>query len=118
MDAFSSDSVPVHLLTHEAFQLYFRHLKPDGVLVIHISNRYLTLEPVVAQAAARLGKYSLLVSDDGDDELGFFGTDMVLVTARKELFERPAFQGFSPPKIKHTVALWTDDYSNLFRILK
>jgi SAM-dependent methyltransferase len=118
MDAFSSDSVPVHLLTHEAFQLYFRHLKPDGVLVIHISNRYLTLEPVVAQAAARLGKHSLLVSDDGDDELGFFGTDMVLVTARKEFFERPAFQGFSPPKIKHTVALWTDDYSNLFRILK
>ncbi len=118
MDAFSSDSVPIHLLTREAFELYFRHLKGDGVLVIHISNRYLSLEPVVARASAHLGKHSLLVSDDGDEDLGFFGTDMILITARKEFFNRPSFQGLQPPAMKSAVALWTDDYSNLFRILK
>ena len=52
MDAFSSDAVPMHLLTREAFQMYLRHLKPDGVLAVHISNRYLDLKPVVAQGMA------------------------------------------------------------------
>ena len=55
MDAFTSDAVPLHLLTREAYQMYLRHLKPDGVLAVHISNRYLDLEPVVAQAMADIG---------------------------------------------------------------
>ena len=60
MDAFSSDSVPMHLLTREAYQIYLRHLKPDGIIIVHISNRYLDLEPIVAQAAAG----NRLVRDD------------------------------------------------------
>ena len=51
VDAFSSDAIPVHLLTREALAVYFRHLKPDGILALHISNRYLDLEPVCAKAA-------------------------------------------------------------------
>src|SRR5205807_5602010 len=54
LDAFSSDAIPVHLLTVEAFKTYLRHLKPDGVLAVHISNRYLDLVPVVQQAARHL----------------------------------------------------------------
>src|SRR5260370_30029976 len=61
VDAFSSDSIPVHLLTKEAFGLYFRHLKDNGVLAVHVSNRYVDLEPVVARAAAALGKEAMVV---------------------------------------------------------
>ena len=56
MDAFSSDSIPVHLLTREAFELYFRQMKTDGVLAVHISNQYLNLQPVVEAAAGESGK--------------------------------------------------------------
>lgn len=118
LDAFSSDSVPVHLLTREAFEVYFRHLKPDGVLVIHISNRYLNLEPVVARAVEALGKHAVLVIDPGDDDTGFFGTDMVLVTSEPKFFDRLSMKGFPPPKTEPKVLLWTDDYSNLYRIVK
>src|SRR5262249_31332881 len=66
VDAFSSDSIPVHLLTLEAFELYFRHLKPDGILAMHISNRHLHLEPVVAAAAKKLGKDAVVIESPSD----------------------------------------------------
>lgn len=118
LDAFSSDSVPAHLLTKEAFELYFRHLKQDGILVIHISNRYLHLEPVVARAAQVLNKTAVFVSDPDDEDAGFFGTDMVLLANRKEEFNKPRLSSFPAPKTEAKVLLWTDDYSNLFRIIK
>ncbi|MEP6601978.1 MAG: fused MFS/spermidine synthase, partial [Nitrospirota bacterium] len=68
VDAFSGDSIPVHLLTQQAFQQYFRHLKPDGMLAIHISNRFLNLEGVVGLEAQSLGKTALLVVDNAPDE--------------------------------------------------
>ena len=68
VDAFSGDAIPVHLLTRQAFALYWRHLKPDGVLAVHVSNRYLSLAPGVALAAAETGKQAMLVSIDEDDE--------------------------------------------------
>ena len=67
VDAFSSDSIPVHLLTREAMQLYFHHLKPDGILAVHISNRYLDLEPVLEGEAKALGKTAREVDTDDDD---------------------------------------------------
>ena len=67
MDAFSSDAVPMHLLTREAFQVYLKHLKPDGVLAVHISNRYLDLKPVVAQGMAEIGWHGRVIEDDGAD---------------------------------------------------
>ncbi|MBL8178200.1 MAG: fused MFS/spermidine synthase [Bryobacterales bacterium] len=118
MDAFSSDSVPVHLLTREAFHLYFKHLKPDGILVIHISNRYLNLQPVIARAAQALGKPSALIEDGGDEDLGYYGTDMVLLANNRQDLEKPRLKGFPAPKVVDKVRLWTDDYSNLFRILR
>jgi hypothetical protein len=118
LDAFSSDSVPVHLLTKEAFELYFHHLKPDGILVIHISNRYLNLEPVIARAAESLNKAATFVSDPEDEDTGFFGTDMVLLANSKEAFNKHRLNSFPAPRRQEKVLLWTDDYSNLFRILK
>jgi hypothetical protein len=119
MDAFSGDSVPVHLITREAFALYFRHLKPDGVLAVHISNKYLNLEPVIQRAVEKFQKAALLIEDEEDDEGTCFGTTWVLVTANPEYFKQAAFQGVGHPlEPKPGVPIWTDDYSNMFRILR
>jgi len=67
VDAFSSDAIPVHLLTYEAMQLYFRHIKPDGILAVHVSNRYLDLQPVVGGEAQALKKVARVVDTDDDE---------------------------------------------------
>ncbi|HSR06808.1 MAG TPA: fused MFS/spermidine synthase, partial [Bryobacteraceae bacterium] len=84
MDAFSSDAVPMHLLTREAFQLYLRHLKPDGVLAVHISNRYLDLKPVVAQGMADMGWHGRVIEDDGVDQPYYTGTTWVILSANEK----------------------------------
>ena len=68
VDAFSSDSIPIHLLTEEAFKLYFERLKPNGVLAVHVSNKYLDLKPIVKLAALALGKESRVIDTDDDEE--------------------------------------------------
>ncbi len=119
VDAFSSDAIPVHLLTREAFELYFRHLNPDGILAIHTSNRYLNLAPVVARHAKDLGKIAVTIDDDEIDVDYLFETTWVLVSGKATAFDRPEFKGVArisaiDPKLR----AWTDDYSNLFEILK
>jgi len=119
VDAFSGDAIPVHLLTREAFALYWRHLKPDGVLAVHVSNRYLSLGPVVALAAAEDGKQAMMVSNEDDDDKEISDADWVLVTSRPGFFEQSGFKKVAE-KIKPVTGLrtWTDDYSNLFKILR
>jgi SAM-dependent methyltransferase len=120
VDAFSGDSVPVHLLTREAFRTYFRHLKPDGILAVHISNRYLDLEPVVERAAHDLRKTGLLYNwtPPLDDFLCFSCTwalimDPSTAAAHPELLDEAA-----QLKPRRNFPLWTDDFSNVLRILK
>ncbi len=119
VDAFSSDAIPVHLLTREAVGLYFKHLKSDGVLALHISNRYLNLEPVCERAAAAFGKQAMTVEDEGDQAPYFSSSTWVLLTSSAGFFKDPAFKDATmyPPKIQKDFRGWTDDYSNLFRIL-
>ncbi len=93
MDAFTSDAVPVHLLTREAYATYARHLNPGGVLAINISNRYLNLEPVVAQAAADLGWTGVAVADDGDEKDYYSPSTWVLVSRSAKIFEQQEFSG-------------------------
>jgi hypothetical protein len=118
VDAFSGDSIPVHLLTREAFTLYFHHLKPDGVLAVHISNRYLDLRPVVKQAARALGKQAREVDTEDDANRICFGCTWILVTGRPGYFDRPLLEVARPLDSTRDLPVWTDDYSNLFRILK
>jgi hypothetical protein len=119
VDAFSSDAIPVHLLTREAFVLYFRHLKATGVLAVHVSNKHLDLQPVVKMAADSLQKEARVVDTDDEDDDEVFGATWVLVTADRDFFSKPLL-GKAAAAIHSTryVRLWTDDYSNLFRILK
>ncbi|HLH20174.1 MAG TPA: fused MFS/spermidine synthase [Bryobacteraceae bacterium] len=118
VDAFSSDSIPVHLLTREAMQVYLKHLNPDGVLAIHISNRYLDLQPVVAGLAKASGRLARVVDTDDDDSQDVFGATWVLLAAPQYGFGALEEKASAEISSKRTVRLWTDDYSNLFQILK
>jgi SAM-dependent methyltransferase len=118
VDAFSSDSIPVHLLTLEAMKLYFRHLQPDGVLAVHISNRYLDLEPVLEGEIRATGKMARVVDTDDDDTQDIFGATWVLLTSKASGFHGEELRNSTEIGSRRTVRLWTDDYSNLFRILK
>ena len=118
VDAFSSDSIPVHLLTKEAMDLYFRHLQPDGILAVHISNRYLDLQPVVAEEAKATGRVARLVDTDDDDSIGVFGATWILVAAPAPGLDREILNQSAEIASRKKVRLWTDDYSNLFQILK
>jgi hypothetical protein len=120
VDAFSGDSIPVHLLTREAFELYFRQLKPEGVLAVHTSNQFLDLTSVVSAAAAALNSEAVIVNFNvGDNHSGTFPASWILVGSQgsfiaKEQIEK-AGKILSPPRANR---LWTDEYSSLFRILK
>jgi spermidine synthase len=118
VDAFSSDSIPVHLLTQEAMLLFFRHLRPDGILAVHISNRYLDLAPVLLGESKALGKTARLVDNEDDEALDVFGATWVLLVAPPNQFDAEVTKASEPLASKRTVRLWTDDYSNLFRIVK
>jgi hypothetical protein len=118
VDAFSSESVPIHLLTHEAMQLYFRHLRPDGILAVNVSNRFIDLEPVVDEECRALGKTDRLIETDDDESQGLFAASWMLITSPASGFDRLVMDGSSEVKAKRKVRLWTDDYSNLFQILR
>ena len=118
VDAFSGDSIPVHLLTREAFALYFRHLQPRGVLAVHISNQYLNLVPVVAASAIGLNKEAVVVENKADSPRGIYRATWVLVGNREGFLGQPEVEkagtvlGASSPQLP-----WTDDYSSLLKVI-
>jgi len=120
VDAFSGDAIPVHLLTREAFQLYWRHLKPDGVLAVHVSNRYLSLAPVVAMGAEEEHKTARIVNFETDDRSATeeSDSDWVLVSSRSGFFDQPELKVAKKIDPISGLRMWTDDYSNLYKILK
>ena len=118
VDAFSSDSIPVHLLTKEAMLLYFRHLRPDGILAVHISNRYLDLQPVLLGETFATRKIARVVDTEDDDTQDVFGATWVLITSPPSEFTAEEMSQSAPIRALRSVRLWTDDYSNLFQILK
>jgi SAM-dependent methyltransferase len=120
LDAFSSDAIPVHLLTKEAFALYLKHLKPDGVIAVHISNRYLDLQPVVERLAAEFNLSTACISDDNTEAWWLYDTTWMLVTRNKALLDNSDVYAATdePKKNPRPAALWTDDSANLYSIMK
>ncbi len=119
VDAFSSDSIPVHLLTREAMAVYVRHLRPGGVVAFHISNRYLDLKPVVQQLAQGAGMTAWWVADKPADDSPLFTSDWVLVTGNTALIQ--AFQKAGVGQALDaplSLRPWTDDYNNLVDVLR
>ncbi len=119
LDAFSGDSIPVHLLTAEAFDLYLQHLRPGGVLAVHISNRYLDLTPVVQLQARRLGLTSALIHHPSDGPHSYTSR-WVLLSAEEDFLAIPQIAAvWAPaPLSLPPVRMWTDDYSNLFQVIR
>jgi hypothetical protein len=119
VDAFSGESIPAHLLTFESIKLYFRHLKPEGVLAFHISNAQLNLESVVEGVRLRLNKEAVLISNEKDERLQINAADWALVSSNKSFLESPEIKKRSRPlEARPDLRVWTDDYNNLFQILK
>ncbi|MBV9400158.1 MAG: fused MFS/spermidine synthase [Bryobacterales bacterium] len=120
VDAFSSDAIPIHLLTREALDLYFHHLKPNGILALHISNRYLDLAPVCASGAAYFHKDARTINDDGALASYFSSSTWVLVTSDPSWFLTNSFADadISKTKFPANFRAWTDDYSNIIQILR
>ncbi|MGD0579553.1 MAG: fused MFS/spermidine synthase [Bryobacteraceae bacterium] len=118
VDAFSSDAIPMHLLTREALQLYFRHLKARGVLAVHISNRYINLQPVLDRGAAALGKAARIFETEDNAEGTCYGTTWVLIASDPSVFAGPDYGPGRPSTPAPWLPVWTDDYSNLYKVLK
>jgi hypothetical protein len=123
VDAFSSDAIPVHLLTREAVELYFSQLNQDGLLALHITNRYVRLEPVAAAIAAELG-LTALVREDLDVSavqtgLGKSGSVVVVLARRPEaLGNLRNNEEWRPAAAEPGVDAWRDDYANVLRVFR
>ena len=118
LDAFSSDAIPVHLLTVEAFRVYLRQIKPGGILAVHISNRYLDLAPVVHQSARALSLELREIDNGDDDDAGVYRSDWLLLSRSSAAFDGPLLRDSQRIDSEPRVRLWTDDYSDLYHILK
>ncbi len=119
VDAFSDDAIPVHLLTMEAMEIYWKHLQPDGMLLLHITNTILDLEPAVQKLGEARGLASVLVDSDPDPKLHRADATWVLMARSTARLRAPALDGVARPlRGDSGQRLWTDDYSNLFELLR
>jgi hypothetical protein len=121
MDAFSSDAIPVHLLTREALHLYLKKLKRDGIVAFHISNKYLTLEPVLAKLASEAGLVCFSQDQDDlsqtEDKAGKYTSQWVLVArADEDLGKIVEDARWHRSVVPSDMKAWTDDYSNLLSV--
>ena len=116
IDAFSSDAIPVHLITREAVEVYLKHMKPEGVIAFHVTNRYLDLVPVVEGIAHELGLTVLWISDAGGDQFAN-SSSWVLIAKDPARFAALADAG-SPFAPRRDWRVWTDDFNNILQVLK
>jgi hypothetical protein len=123
IDAFSGDSIPMHLVTREAMAIYVKHIKPDGVIVFQATNRFVDLLPVVKRLAAEFGLEAVNIGDipdgDTDAEYWYSSTDQIIVTRNRKLLDWPAIDDASEPIADRAdLPTFTDSHHNLLRILK
>jgi spermidine synthase len=117
LDAFSSDAIPVHLLTREAFGVYLRHLSEEGVVAVHVTNRYLDLKPVVRGAARALSLWAEHVPSPDTGML--WASDWMLVARGRAVLDDEVISAATLPRLRGAgEVLWTDDWSNLLPVVK
>jgi hypothetical protein len=117
VDAFSSDSIPVHLLTAECADVYRRRLAPGGVLALHISNRVLNLDPVARGVAQYLGWTAVPIFAPEDASIGESNSRWVLMTSNPAFLERAGIAQRAAKWTDRAPILWTDDFSSLWHVL-
>jgi hypothetical protein len=119
LDAFSGDSVPVHLLTEEAFETYLAHINPElGAIVVNVSNRYVDLEPVMQGIAERFNLQWLRIHNRSNSAEAIYSADFIILTRNEALIEFLTTFARNPTKKPKPPILWTDTHSSLFDILK
>jgi hypothetical protein len=123
VDAFSGDAIPVHLLTRQAMAVYQRHLRPGGIIAVHVSNKFLNLSPVVAQLAGSAGLQVVFVASDPDDDreanTGEYQADWVLVTGNHDFVSNDKVVEAAGEPVKNPVVRpWTDDYNSVLPLLR
>lgn len=119
VDAFSGDSIPVHLLTREAVALYLARLKPGGVVALHVSNSHLDLRPVVAAIAADLGLQTAWIADagGGESDLSRAESDWILLARDRDVLDLAPIREAARELPPSAVRAWTDDYSNIVQVM-
>jgi hypothetical protein len=117
VDAFSSDAIPFHLLTRECADVYRRSLAPEGLLLLHISNRVLNLEPVARGMAQYLGWTAVLFVSGDDPATRESGAKWVLLTGNTQLLKKSGLASRSAPWARRAPILWTDDFVSLWHVL-
>jgi hypothetical protein len=117
VDAFSDDSIPVHLLTKEAIELYMSRIAEGGILAVHTSNRYLELSPIVARIALELGLSSMVIIDDAEEDGHGTLSQWVLLTRDARTFEDKIFAEAVGEPVGRSAPLWTDDYANVLSVV-
>ncbi len=117
VDAFSSGSIPIHLLTREALQAYKRHLAPGGVIVYNVTNRFVNLAPQLKLVAEAEGMKIILVSDDPAEDK-YSGTSYVLVTQNEQLLADARFADAEDIEPIKGLQTWTDGFNNLFKVVR
>lgn len=120
VDAFSSDSIPVHLITREAIEVYMQHVADDGILAVHISNRFLDLQPVLGNIAAASGLTARLIDDEvSDSDPRGSSSEWVLMARRPQTLAEGAIgERGAALREQAGVGVWTDGYNNLLRVMK
>ncbi len=119
LDTFNGDAMPLHLLTREAFEIYLKHLKPNGILAINVSNRYFNLPLEVYRLADAFDLGTALIENTGDG-VQSYNSVWMLLTRDRDFLNLPAITAVSKPRtaIPSGLRVWTDDFSNLVQILK
>jgi SAM-dependent methyltransferase len=118
IDAFSSDAIPVHLITREAVEVYLRHMKPDGVIAFHVTNRYLDLVPVVEGIAHQLDLHTLWISDEGDLPLANSSSWVLVAKDPARLSDPRLMEAATNISARRDWRVWTDDFNNLLQVVK
>ncbi len=119
LDAFDSDSIPAHLVSREAVQIYLKKLKPNGLIMFHVSNRYMDVEGLVSALIADAHMEGLVRYDDDEEPTGKTASDYV-VAARlpEDLGSLEQNENWSPVEKPTSIQPWTDDYSNMLKIVR
>ena len=117
IDAFSSDAIPVHLITSQALDIYRRHMKPGGVIAFHVTNRFLNLAPVVEALARTQGLGVIQIADIPDTPAS--SSDWLLLSDRRASLDKPELaEAAKEVEVRKDWRLWTDDFNNLVQVLK
>jgi SAM-dependent methyltransferase len=116
LDAFSSDSIPAHLISREAMEVYISKVKPEGLLLFHVSNRYLRVQELVTSVLADIGMAVRVRVDRDESASGKVGSDFVIAARRVEDLGTIGARWEEP--MPNGVRVWTDDYSNILSLIK